>query len=165
MIKVYVANLGAYNRGFLKGKWLELPMDKQTLKSELESILAPTDEEYEIHDYECEFFKVGVYDDVYEINERAEYLEQLKEYQLEDLKAICEEVSDFEEAIEVLDSGSYTFIPNIENEKEFGEYIATEGLFGVEIPENLQNYIDYEAIGRDWMMDYSFVSGGVIRID
>lgn len=34
-IRIYLTNLGAYNRGQLKGKWVTLPMD---IKEELNSI-------------------------------------------------------------------------------------------------------------------------------
>lgn len=43
--------------------------------------------------------------------------------------------------------------------KELAEQFVEEGLFG-EIPNNLQFYIDYEAIARDLAMDY-----GQARID
>lgn len=38
--------------------------------------------------------------------------------------------------------------------KELAETFVDEGLFG-KIPENLVNYLDYEAIARDLGMDYS----------
>lgn len=41
--------------------------------------------------------------------------------------------------------------------KELAEQFVDEGLFG-EIPEQLRNYIDYEAIARDLSMDYSEIS-------
>ena len=47
----------------------------------------------------------------------------------------------------------------LDSMKELAEQFVEEGLFG-EIPEALQNYIDYEAIARDLSMDYS-----EIRID
>jgi len=37
--------------------------------------------------------------------------------------------------------------------RELAEQFVEEGLFG-DIPENLQHYIDYEAIARDLAMDY-----------
>ncbi len=41
--------------------------------------------------------------------------------------------------------------------KELAEYFADEGLFG-NIPEHIQNYIDYEAMARDLRMDYSEIT-------
>jgi len=41
-----------------------------------------------------------------------------------------------------------------ESLKELAERFVDDGYFG-EIPENLQNYIDYEAIAADLSYDYS----------
>lgn len=47
--------------------------------------------------------------------------------------------------------------------KKFGEYVVDNGLFGIDIPDSLVFYIDHEAIGRDWMMDYSEQDGYIFR--
>jgi antirestriction protein len=52
-----------------------------------------------------------------------------------------------------------------DQQREFGEYVVNEGLFGVEIPDALQNYIDYEALGRDWLMDFSVSDNGFVFSD
>ena len=41
------------------------------------------------------------------------------------------------------------------NNTDLGYHIVDNGLFGVEIPERLKNYIDYEAMGRDCRFDLS----------
>jgi len=43
---------------------------------------------------------------------------------------------------------------DVDSMRELAEQFVEEGLFG-EIPENLQFYIDYEAIARDLAVDYS----------
>jgi antirestriction protein len=45
----------------------------------------------------------------------------------------------------------------VETIKELAEQFVEEGLYG-EIPEHLQNYIDYDAIARDLSCDYSETS-------
>lgn len=45
-------------------------------------------------------------------------------------------------------------IYGVESLKELAEQFIEDGLFG-DIPESLQNYIDYEAIARDLAFDYS----------
>jgi len=51
------------------------------------------------------------------------------------------------------------------NLQELAEQFVDDGLFG-EIPENLVNYIDYDAIARDLQHDYTEVSGkGCFRYD
>lgn len=41
--------------------------------------------------------------------------------------------------------------------RELAEQFVDEGLFG-DIPENIQSYLDYDAIARDLSMDYSETS-------
>jgi len=45
-------------------------------------------------------------------------------------------------------------IYRVDTLKELAEQFVDDGLFG-EIPESLQNYIDYDAISRDLAMDYT----------
>lgn len=160
MIKVYVGNLGAYNRGLLIGKWIELPMENEELKKAIKTILSPIDEEYAIFDSECNYFKISEYDNIFRINEKAEILEELDEYELKEFKAISEYIPDFNEAIDILKSKNYTYLSDVSTEKELGEYVVNNGLFGISIPEPLISYIDYESIGRDWAIDYNFTSDG-----
>lgn len=160
MIQVYVGNLGAYNRGLLTGKWIQLPMEVEELKQAINSILTPVDEEFAIFDSECDFFNISEYDNVFRINERAETLEEMEEYELKELKAISEYIPDFDEAVNILKSQNYSYISDVSNERELGEYVVENGLFGVNIPESLTNYIDYDSIGRDWTNDYSFTKDG-----
>lgn len=48
-------------------------------------------------------------------------------------------------------------------EAQMGEYVADNGL--LDIPEELANYIDYEAIGRDYLMDLSEHNGYVFNLN
>lgn len=160
MIQVYVGNLGAYNRGFLIGKWIELPIDNEELKKAINTILSPIDEEYAIFDSKCDYFEISEYDNIFRINEKAKTLEELNEYELKEFKAISEYIPNFDEAIDVLKSKNYTYLSDVSNEKELGEYVVNNGLFGISIPEPLISYIDYESIGRDWAIDYNFTSDG-----
>ncbi|MFR2890386.1 MAG: antirestriction protein ArdA [Clostridium butyricum] len=162
MIKVFLESIVAYNNGATKGRWITLPMTEDDLRDEIKDIL-DGDEEYFITDWECEFFSISQYDNISILNEKAEYLSEKEDYELAELKAICELV-DFDEAKDILEKGNYFFIPDVSSETELGEYVIDEGLFGIDIPDSLKNYIDYEAIGRDWLMDYNLVEGGAINI-
>lgn len=159
-INVFLESIEAYNNGEMKGKWITLPMDEEDLKNEIKDVLGD-DEEYFIIDWECEYFSIGEYDSIMDINEKAKYLSEKEEYELIELKAICELV-DFDEAKEILERGDYQFIPDVESAEELGEYVVDEGLFCETIPETLKNYIDYEAIGRDYLIDFTLVDGGAI---
>ena len=45
-------------------------------------------------------------------------------------------------------------IHEVDTMRDLAEYFVQEGLFG-EIPESLQNYLDFDAIARDLSMDYT----------
>lgn len=161
-MRVFLESISAYNNGGMKGRWITLPMNEDDLRNEIRDIL-DGDEEYFITDWECEFFSINQYDNISTLNEKAKYLSEKEDYELAELKAICELV-DFDEAKDILEKGNYFFIPDVSSETELGEYVVDEGLLGIDIPDSLKNYIDYEAIGRDWLMDYNLVEGGAINI-
>jgi hypothetical protein len=54
-------------------------------------------------------------------------------------------------------------IYELDSLRELAEQFVDEGLFG-EIPERLQNYLDYDAIARDLGMDYSETAIGGKRL-
>jgi antirestriction protein len=47
-------------------------------------------------------------------------------------------------------------------EAAMGWYVIDEGL--VQVPQDLQGYIDTEALGRDWLMDFSVSSNGYVFV-
>lgn len=149
MIKLYIANLGAYNRGELIGKWVELPdYDIDETIQEILEAGEPGDEEVAIHDYECDFMAIGEYDDIYELNELAEEWERLDTYEESKLMAILEwgYYNAIQDAIDNLDD--FNLMEDITSDKEFGEYLVYDsGIY--DIPEHLICYIDCEKFGRD----------------
>lgn len=167
-IKIALTNLGKYNEGELVYQWLTLPATEEEIEETKEAI--GINEEYEewfITDYETEIpeFKVREFDSLERLNEQAEAWENLEEYQQEAVGALLEAglLYTLAEAIESVESGDYSFYSHMTNERELGEYVIDEGFFG-EVPKNLINYLDYEAIGRDWQLNEGgcFVSGGYI---
>lgn len=70
MIKIYIADLQAYNNGELKGEWITLPM----CSGELEDFLSEFPSDYAIHDYESPF-QINEYTDLYALNEMLEMME------------------------------------------------------------------------------------------
>lgn len=84
-----------------------------------------------------------------ELEDIADKLNEIdNEYAEEEFKALMEYLGDFEEAYSTWEAGSFRYYPDVKDREELGQYVVDEGLWG-EIPENLINYIDYEAIGRD----------------
>jgi antirestriction protein len=151
MMNIYVANLAKYNEGELVGEWISLPADN--LEEQIQAILGD-DEEYAIHDYECEFLKIDEYDNPYELNELAEKLDSLDSHEEEKLKALLEwgYYSDTKEAIENLDN--FNLHTDIKDKSDLGYYwIYESGCYDLKNMGNLANYIDHEAFGRDIAME------------
>lgn len=83
----------------------------------------------------------------------------------EEFKALMEYLGDFEEAYSTWEAGDFSYYPDVKSREELGQYVVDEGLWG-EIPENLINYIDYEAIGRDIDLNANgcFTENGFIEL-
>jgi antirestriction protein len=148
-MNLYVANLGKYTEGELVGDWITLPFDEDEFEEFLENKVGINEEyeEYAIHDYECDFMKIGEYENILKLNEVAEMIENLYEYDKMKLKAVMEyDYFDIIEAIENIDN--YILCEDIENDTQLGEYMLSES--GYSIPEYLEYYIDYEKFGRDY---------------
>ncbi len=160
LLKVFITNLGKYNEGELIGEWVSLPVDENELEEVLERIgINEEYEEYFITDYETEFdgLKVDEYSNIEELNELAEQLERLDEYDLEKVGAIVEAYgADLKEAIENIDD--YTYYSGMSLEDVAYEYVEEMNL-----PEIAQRYFDYEAFARDLGFDgYTETDNGVI---
>ena len=164
MFRIYLTNLGKYNEGELVGKWLDLPCEDMV--KELVSIGVSDEpdengnyyEEYFITDYENDYdYKVGEYDSLDDLNEIAEELENLDDYDREVVKAFIENGSDIEEALDGLRDGDYMVFSNCSDMTDVAyQYIEETGLLN-DIPEGLRNYFDYEAYGRDMSFEGTFI--------
>jgi antirestriction protein len=162
-IRIYVANLGAYNAGHLIGEWIDLPMDADSLQERLVAIVAAVDddgdvfgEEWAIHDYEAPW-SISEYDNVQSVNDLAERFDALDETDGDVIAAVLDNYSDGEEGLAVLESGDYTVYGGCRDMGEVAaEYLEqTGGLDGV--PAHLQRYIDYDAYGRDMEIEGTFI--------
>ena len=157
-IKIFLTNLGKYNEGDLVGEWVTLPVD------DFQPILdrIGIDEEYEewfITDYEAPF-KIGEYDNIYELNEIAEAIENFTETELEVLKTYEENGYDMQTAIEKVRDNDYLYIEGRTEEDLAYNYIDMIGsLDDVVSKADQETYFDYEAFGRDLVLggDYSYV--------
>ena len=179
MIKLYLANLGKYNEGELKGAWIELPYTKEELEEKFVEIgiahydaegnyvpyVVETDEkgyeymyeEYAIHDYETDLnIPINEYSSLDNLNAIAENVEE------NDIKYINVLLNNGDIGLrDLLEDTSknilqgYTFIDldsNIWNEDEkIGYGYIDEVMCGIDqLPrEVLERYFDFEAYGRD----------------
>lgn len=165
MIKIYLTNLGLYNEGILSGEWLELPATEEDIEAlKNRTGYDETHEEYFITDYESDVkgLTIGEYDDIDDLNELAELIEEDPE--------IVEVLIYFgydtpEEIRENWENVTYCTTPEGFESEEFaiGWYFAKE-LNCLDIPENIESYFDFDAYGRDIMIEGSFytTSSGAI---
>jgi antirestriction protein len=178
MLKIYISNLASYNSGRLIGEWVDLPCSD--LADAIQAVLlegqrvcgdALPHEEFAIFDYEWEddgmskAYSVGEYSDPYKLNEVAEELSNLEEFERLQVQFLLYEGYEFEYAIDnyadvtIYDYRSSTRFKDVY--EMLAEDLVDEGCFG-EIPANLTYYIDYSAIGRDLSMDYTEFQDGLL---
>ena len=155
-MKIYLTNLGRYNEGYLVGKWVKLPVCEEVLDKVLKEIgINEYYEEYFITDYENDIVGIGdvisEYSSVQALNELAQRLEGLSDYEADKLGAVleyeaCRSVSDVLDLLDKLDE--FDLLTDVTDDEELGYYYAEE-YCSIDIPENIQPYFDYEKFGRD----------------
>lgn len=159
ILAVYITNLGKYNEGELVGEWLELPATNEEIEELMERI-GIDGEEYEeifITDFESDLgITCGEYDSIEELNEMAETIENLDDWERDIVEALISEGGyDIKEAIEKCeDVIVYSDCYNMADVAE--QYVETTGLLG-DIPESLRYYFDFEAYGRDMEIEGEFI--------
>lgn len=178
MLKIYVSDLAAYNSGRLIGEWVELPCDDladaiQAVLSEGQRVCKDVlpHEEYFITDFEWEddgmskACSVSEYSDPYRLNELAEELYTLDEFERLQVQFLLYEGYEFEYALQnhgdvtIYDYRSSTSFKDVY--ELLAEDLVDEGAFG-DIPANLTYYIDHSAIARDLRCDYSQFADGLL---
>lgn len=150
-MRVYVANLGKYNEGELVGAWFEPPIDYDEMAERIG--LNEFYEEYAIHDYELPF-EIDEYTSIEEVNRLCEMVEDLPEYIQDNLRELQDYFSSIEDLCDHQDDIIY--YPGCEDMADVARELVEEGALG-EIPAQFQNYIDYEAFGRDLSYEGTFV--------
>lgn len=109
-IKIYVANLAAYNDGELRGDWFTLPCEmddifKRVFTEDELDVDGQPNGDWAIHDYEASF-KIDEYTSIDYLNEVAELFNTLSSEDISILLALKEEgvLNDLSEGKEYLDS-------------------------------------------------------------
>jgi len=143
-IRIYVADLAAYNAGHLHGAWIDATLDVSDIQDQVNTMLKSSPvtnaEEYAIHDYE------GF--DGYSLSEHAglETAHNIACFIAEypnfggTLLAHCDDLEEARRAAENNYAGCYPSLAHYAEE-------LTEQTS--EVPEHLSRYIDYDAMGRD----------------
>jgi antirestriction protein len=156
-IRIWLGHLGAYNAGYLIGRWVDLPKSDEEMQEIYEELMSQAarkgehGDEFDVFDLEVNIH--GVYKDLSrlglrELNELAERLEEMKDYEIEALSYVMQIVDNVPEAIEAIEGGRYLVLSNVENLEDLGRRHVEE-FNSLEIPEALENYINYEVFGRE----------------
>ena len=175
----FITNLGKYNEGELVGEWVKFPTTAEELKEVFKRIgIGQRDdfgqpyEEWFITDYDCYvdglYDKLGEYESLDELNYLASKLDEMSNSEYAQFQAGMEmgdHCGSLQEIINLTENlDCYEVYPDIHDYDDLGRYYIEE-LDVMQVPEHLQNYIDYEAYGRDVAMDEngSFTDQGYVR--
>ena len=173
MLEAFVTNLGRYNEGCLDGEFLKLPATTEDVQALLKRIHVDgvRYEEIFITDYETDvsglYDCLGEYESIDELNYLASLLDDMDAGEQAKFEAALSygdytgSVKDLINLAQNLDC--YEYYPGISDEDDLGRFMIDE-MGAMEVPEYLENYIDYEAYGRDVSLEDSghFTEGGYI---
>lgn len=167
---LYCGTYAKYNNGSIAGKWLYLD-DYKTPEEFLQACAKlhkdESDPEYMFQDFE--YLPKSLYSESLGTQDLQQIYDWL-EYD-EDERAIIadywDNVSSDDDPERAIDcySGNIDDMKGdsfMDNDTAYGWYVIENGLLGIDIPDNLVNYIDVQAIGRDYSMDCTITDDGNI---
>lgn len=177
--EAYITNLGKYNEGELVGEWVKFPTTHEEMQKVFERIgIGKEDEfgniyeEWFITDYDCYVDGLhdilGEYESLDELNYLANSIEAMDKSDFERFEAaigIGDYAGSVKDLINLTENlNKYDFYPDVHDHDDLGRmYIDEYG--AMEVPDHLKNYIDYEAYGRDIVLDENghFTDQGYVR--
>lgn len=144
-IRIYVADLAAYNNGKLHGLWIDAGEDLDVIQEQIQGLLADSPEElaeeYAIHDYEgFGGYSLSEYESLEKVHAVAEFISEHPDIGGELLSFYGGNLDDATTAANDNYAGCYKSV------SEFAEQLTDET---TEIPERLSSYIDYQRMGQD----------------
>ena len=147
-IRIYVADLAAYNAGHLHGVWIDATLDLDDMQEQVNAMLAASPvegaEEYAIHDFEgFDGYPLGEYEGLQTAHEIACFIEEHPEFGGA-LLAHCNDLEQAQLAAEEDYCGCHASLA------DYAQELTEET---TSIPQHLAHYIDYRAMARD--MEYS----------
>lgn len=153
-MSVYIVNLGKYNEGEIIGDWFMTPIDWEDVKNRIG--LNIEYEEYAIHDWQLPF-DINEYTSIEEINCLCNIVEELLSTDVGEV--IYDIQNAFFSSLKELYENKENIIcyPECYDMEDVAYYLVDECRILGEIPVGIQNYIDYEAYGRDLELSSNFV--------
>lgn len=179
-MSIALTNLGKYNEGILDFVWLNLPASDDEIAAAFDKIEVSHDdthyysdgrgrvvsfddpemcgeyEEFFITDYECDFYRVNEYENLESLNEMAETIDDLQDYEMDIVKALINEGYSLEDALDKKDDCILWSGCNSMTDVAY-EYVEECDLLH-DVPDSLKNYFDYEAFGRDLSFDAHWIA-------
>ena len=155
-IRIYVADLAAYNGGRLYGVWINALDKVDEIHNQVNVMLKnspePDSEEWSIHDFEgFGGYGLSEYEDFEHVHDLACFINENPEIAGELLNHFGGDLGEATKSIEENYNGCYTSVADYA--QELNEDIS-------EIPDHLAFYIDYEKMGRDMEL-----SGDIFTIE
>lgn len=169
-IKIFLTNLGKYNEGCLMGEWVKLPVPEDKLEMVLKRIGINSEyEEFFISDYESLFSNLHIseFSSIAELNELAERIDELEDFDYDKLGAVLESESSMSiaEILEIIDElDNFELIEDVFDDSALGEYYADCCCIFAGVPDHIQRYFDFESYGRDIRLELNccITSYGVV---
>jgi len=178
MLKIYLTDLAAYNKGYLIGEWVTLPMDQEDIEVYITKVLKQGEalcfmqtqyyenhEEHYISDYQWDdisVFSINEYDDIYKLNKNLKTLEEHGKDDLDAIRFLLNEnlASNIDDALTKLDD----VIVHYDSTMESIAQDLLKECYDLEIiPSIIANNIDYESIARDLELEGNYYkNNGVI---
>lgn len=147
-IRIYVADIAAYNDGILHGIWIDATKEAKEILADVEAMLAcspePNAVEWAIHDYE-NFGRgnISEYESFESVHEKALFIEEHGELGKAVLSHWCGDVEDAQSAMGDSYYGIY---------ESLADYMQELTEETTKVPNHLEFYIDYERMARDMEM-------------
>ena len=169
-IRIFVTNLSQYVAGYLVGEYVELPIPWDKFQEVLNRIcIDEQHEEYFISDYDSLFSNLHIseFSSIAELNELAERIEELADFDYDKLAAVLESESSMSisEILAIIDElDSFDLLEDVSDDEALGEYYADCCCIFAGVPDHIQRYFDFESYGRDIRLESNccFTSYGVV---
>jgi antirestriction protein len=157
IMRIYVADLAAYNAGKLHGVWIDLEgKDKDDIWKEINEMLSDSPasdaEEWAVHDHEgFGKYDLDEYPDLDDLVQLVSLAEEHGEIVLDYIEAVgFKDLRDAGESFEESYAGEW------DTEEEFAENLFEDTGDLEKVPEFLRYHIDWEGVARDLFMDDYF---------
>ncbi len=149
-VRIYIADLSAYNAGKLIGEWVDLPADEGELNAVISKMSHGGKYDWAIHDYEAPF-RIEEYEDITALNEM---MWKVEDSHLDIEILACIKDYGYDNWDDVLEAAEDAFVEEAKDDTDLA-YVYVESMGGAEQmgAETLNMYFDYEQYGRDASME------------